>query len=221
MQLTELKDQLLEACNRLINKGFLNTSADSFSFRIPGRTEMLLVSGNKNRYPTVGADLRVANFSATDASSVIHGCIYQEREDVGAIAISSPEGVGLLSRYGGVLPPIFDEQVRHIGSSRSRLQGEEVIDRDMVRRTFVRGANAAALGERLVCLGMTRDRVVFNTELYEKCARAYVLAKACDSRVNHIPLWVRLIANRRLLRDEAIASASHRDGLIPEAIDSY
>lgn len=221
MQLTEPKNQILEACERLAHKGFLNTFADSFSFRIPGSTEMLLVSGNKDRCFTDDADLRVVKFSATDASSIIHGCIYQEREDVGAIAISSPAGVGLLSRYCGVLPPIFDEQVRHIGPSPNLLKAEDVIDRDVVRKTFGRGANAAVFGERLVCLGMTRDRVVFNTELYEKCARAYVLAKSCDSRVNHIPLWVRLIANRRLLRDEAIASASYRTGRIPEAIDSY
>jgi hypothetical protein len=68
---------------------------------------------------------------------------------------------------------------------------------------------------------MTRDRVIFNTELYEKCAQAYVLASACDSRIERIPLWVRLIATRRLFKDEALASASYRNGRIPKGMKAY
>jgi hypothetical protein len=68
---------------------------------------------------------------------------------------------------------------------------------------------------------MTCDRVLFNTELYEKCAQAYVIAKASDRRISLIPPWVRLIANRRLLKDEESASASYRDGRIPEGINAY
>jgi hypothetical protein len=68
---------------------------------------------------------------------------------------------------------------------------------------------------------MTRDRALFNTELYEKCARAYVIAKACDRRISRVPFWVRLIANRRLLKDEAAARTSYSEGRIPEAINAY
>jgi hypothetical protein len=126
----------------------------------------------------------------------------------------------LLAQCGGSLPAIFDEQVRHIGSSGSLKSGQAMY-RDMVRKAFRHGANAALLGERLLCLGMTCDRVLFNTELYEKCAQAYVIAKASDSRISRIPPWVRLIANRRLLKDEETASASYRDGRIPEGINAY
>lgn len=91
----------------------------------------------------------------------------------------------------------------------------------MVRKAFRRGANAALLGERLLCLGMTCDRVLFNTELYEKCARAYVLAKATGNRIWLIPQRVRLIANRRLLKDERRPAASYRKGSIPEGTKAY
>ena len=69
-------------------------------------------------------------------------------------------------------------------------------------------------GSGLLCLGMTCDRVLFNTELFEKCAHAYVIARACGSRITRIPFWVQMIANHRLLKDEAVASRelSHGPG---------
>ena len=220
MERTQIKEQLLEGCKRLASKGFLNTPADSFSLRIPGQMEMVLVSGSKDWPQIEIADLRSVPFSAKDELSLLHACIYQERGDVGGIAISSPKWVRLLANCGGSLPAVFDEQVRHIGSSGS-LNDDEVMRSDMVREAFSQGANAALLGGRLLCLGMTRDRVLFNTELYEKCAQAYVIARACDRRISRIPLWVRLIANRRLLKDENIASVSYRNGRIPEGINAY
>ena len=219
MERIQIKEQLLEGCRRLASKGFLNTPADSFSLRVPGQMEMILISGSKDWRQIEIADLLTVSFSAKDGLSMLHACIYQERGDVGSIAITSPKWVGLLARSGGALPPIFDEQVRHIGSSGSL--NERVMCRDAVNETFRRGANAALLGGRLLCLGMTRDRVLFNTELYEKCAQAYVIARACDSRISRIPLWVRLIATRRLLKDEDTASASYRNGHIPEGINAY
>src|SRR5208282_3108911 len=63
---------------------------------------------------------------------------------------------------------------------------------DVVRKTFRRGTNAVLLGERLLCLGMTCERVLCNTELHEKCAQAYVIANASGNRIRVIPGWVRL-----------------------------
>jgi hypothetical protein len=68
---------------------------------------------------------------------------------------------------------------------------------------------------------MTCDRVLFNTELYEKCAQAYVIVKASGNQIGLIHLWVRLIANHRLLRDERHAAECYRNGSIPESINSY
>jgi ribulose-5-phosphate 4-epimerase/fuculose-1-phosphate aldolase len=218
MERTQIEEQLLAGCRRLASKSFLNTPADSFSLRIPGQMEMILISGSKDWRRIEIADLHTVPFSTEDDLGMLHASIYQERGDVGGIAISSPQWVRLLANCGP-LPPIFDEQVRHIGSSGSLK--DEGMSRDKVRDTFSQGANGALMGGRLLCLGMTRDRVLFNTELYEKCAQAYVIARACDSRISRIPLWVRLIATRRLLKDENIASASYRDGRIPEGLNTY
>jgi len=68
---------------------------------------------------------------------------------------------------------------------------------------------------------MTCERILCNTELYEKCAQAYVIAKATGHYVGLIPEWVQLIANRRLIKDERRASANYREGRVPEGINSY
>ncbi len=221
MQRMQIEQQLLEGCRRLAAKGFLNTPADSFSMRVPGAMEMILTSGHEDWGQIAKADLRTVSFFPDEASSDLHASIYQARADVGAVAISSPRGVRLIAQYGGQLPPIFDEQVRHIGLPIGSLANEEKIPREIVKKEFRQGANAALLGEQLLCLGMTCDRVLFNTELYEKCARAYVIAKASGNRIGSIPMWVRLIANQRLLRDERRAAASYRNGHAPEGLTAY
>lgn len=220
MQRAQIEMQFLEACRRLAGKGFLNTPGDSFSMQIPGSMEMILVSGLEDWRQVGLVDLHSASFSSTNGLGRLHALIYRVRTDAGAVAISSPRGARQLARLGGLLPAIFDEQVRHIGSSVGPLPDQENADGEMVRKTFRQGANAALLGERLLCLGMTCERAVFNTELYEKCAQAYVIAKASGHRIGFIPTWVRLIANRRLLKDEQHAARSYRNGFIPEGINA-
>ncbi|MGA3160734.1 MAG: class II aldolase/adducin family protein [Terracidiphilus sp.] len=217
----QIETRLLEACHRLAGKGFLNSPADSFSMRIPGKMEMILAAGQDDWRRMGIADLRTVSLFSKEGLSGLHASIYRERADAGAVAISSPKGARLLASFGGLLPPLFDEQVRHIGSSAGLLPDEKNVPDDMVRKTFKRGANAALLGERLLCLGMTCDRVLFNTELYEKCAQAYVIAKASGNQIGFIPAWVRLIANHRLLRDERHAAECYRNGCIPESMNSY
>jgi len=221
MERSQIETQLLEGCRRLAAKGFFNTPANSFSMRIPGTMEMILASGQEDWRRMGSADLEMASLLAHEGLSGLHAAIYQERADAGAVAISSPKGARLLAACGGRLPPLYDEQVRHLGASIGPLPDEEKVDRGAVRKAFRRGANAALLGERLLCLGMTCERLLFNTELFEKCAQSYVIAKASGNRVAFIPLWVRLIAHRRLLKDERRAAASYRQGQIPERALAY
>jgi ribulose-5-phosphate 4-epimerase/fuculose-1-phosphate aldolase len=221
VQPIQIETRLLEACRRLAAKGFLNSPADSFSMRVPETMEMILASG-QNNWRRIGiADLRTVSIFSKEGLCGLHASIYKERADVGAVTISSPKGARLLARFGGLLPPLFDEQVRHIGSNTSPLPDEVSVNGNMVMKTFKRGVNAALLGERLICLGMTCDRVLFNTELYEKCAQAYVIAKASGKQTGFIPVWVRMIANYRLLKDERNAAKCYRNGCIPDSINTY
>jgi ribulose-5-phosphate 4-epimerase/fuculose-1-phosphate aldolase len=217
----ELEAQLLAGCQRLADKGFLNCSSNSISVRIPGTAEIVLVSSLEKWREVGRAAMRTQFLTSEETVAALHGAIYLERPDVGAVAVSSPKGVELLSKSGGILPPLFDEQVRHIGLPSWKSLNEKNLSRKRIREAFRRGANAALLSERLLCIGMTCERVVFNTELLEKCAQAYVIAKASGTRPRVIPIWVRMIANRRLLNDERNAATCFLNGKLPEGTASY
>lgn len=221
MQRMQIEAQLAAGCRRLAGKGFFHSPAESFSIRMPGKMEMILAAGHSDWRHIEIADLQTASVYECEGVCGLHASIYRQRADAGAIAISTPKGARLLAGFGGLMPPIFDEQVRHIGGAAGPLPDEISPSSALFRKAFGKGANAALLGGQLLCLGMTCERILFNAELYEKCAQAYLLAKASGSRIGQIPLWVRIIANRRLLKDERRAAESYRNGRIPESMTAY
>lgn len=81
--------------------------------------------------------------------------------------------------------------------------------------------NAALVDGHMVCLGTTATRLGLNAELVEKCAKAYVLAVAGGGRVRPLPWIVRLVANRRLAKDQERARARLLQGLLPEESKGY
>jgi hypothetical protein len=182
---------------------------------------MLLATGLENWQDAGRVSISAKSFASGDAFAALHGFIYVERPDAGAMAICSPRGVRLLAKNGATLPPIFDEQVRHIGLPTTTLLHETDLSRERIRKAFGRGANATLFSGRLLCLGMTCERMVFNAELFEKCAKAYVIARASGIRARAIPAWVRLIANQRLIKDERNAAKSYVSGKLPESTTAY
>ncbi|WP_390905498.1 class II aldolase/adducin family protein [Occallatibacter riparius] len=181
---------------------------------------MLLATGFDNLDDHASA-VEAADAFSTEAIVALHSCIYKERPDVGSIAISSPKGARILAQSGANLPPLFDEQLRHIGPPGvARLEKVELCSQ-LVKDAFRRGRNAALLGAGLICLGMTCERAVFNAELFEKCAQAFVISRATGVRASIIPRWVQIVATRRLRRDQRKAAASLLNGQIPDQLSAY
>ena len=133
----------------------------------------------------------------------------------GAIATLGSRWSLLAARTGADLPPVFDEQVRHIGRT-WRATGA-----DGLARALGNGGNAGMVDGRLLVLGVTLNRMVFNAELFEKCAKAYVLAQASGHAVGRIPWWVRAVAGRRLRADERRAAADHVAGRETPELQAY
>ncbi|HXZ42308.1 MAG TPA: class II aldolase/adducin family protein [Terriglobales bacterium] len=217
----QIEEQLLEACRHLAGQQFLNTPEDSCSMRVPGCAEMIFATGLHDWHQVRNSDLHRLPLSVAAGSAALHATVYGQRDDVGAVVISSPRWARLLRDRVAVLPPLFDEQVRHIGKAACWPGGMDGLLPAAIKNALRSGANAALIGERLMCLGTTRDRAVFNTELFEKCAQAFVLAQTTGKRISLIPVWVRFIANRRLLKDERRAAESYRAGRIPEGMNAY
>lgn len=152
----------------------------------------------------------------TKSGAKIHAAVYGAREDVGAIAVGGGSYGRCLADFGGFMPQVFDEQARHLG-------GMPIPNNDLgaMPLSLREGGNAILVREAAVCLGMTAIRLALNAELFEKCAKAYVLAVATGGRVKPLPWLVRFVANRRLRKDEMRASRRFSKGLLPEETKGY
>jgi ribulose-5-phosphate 4-epimerase/fuculose-1-phosphate aldolase len=202
-----LKAQWAESRARLVAKDLLAGSGASLSVRCPGGTNMWF--GAANAAAPVLLDWSVA---VADAVVAVHALSYGRRADVGAVARGGgPFGMHLAG-FGGFLPQVFDEQARHIGPMPPAVDDEHGLG-----PALSTPGSALILRGSPLCWGTTPRRLALNAELFEKCAKAYVLAIATGGRVRSLPWWVRRIANGRLARDQrAAALAFGRGEQLPE-----
>lgn len=152
----------------------------------------------------------------------IESMVGARRPGIGGMVIARPCWGSSLAEIDQPMPAIFDEQVRQIGPGIQRLswrEGEFLSSED--ERRIDRGDTAYLWGSKVLVLGYTLDRAVFNMELLEKCAKSFVLAYLTGLRVSTLPWWVRLIAFRRLRRDEAKAAGAFKAGQMPTGLGSY
>lgn len=197
---------------RLRAKSLFGEAGDSVSMRIPGRQEFLLALPD-------GEDLRTHVFDEKgNEAAAFHAAVYRTRGDAGAILIGRTPWSAALSTIGVAVPTLFDEQARHIGKTEAPVH---VGRKGWVVEALRGGGNAALYGDQRICVGTTPDRVVFNADLFEKCAKAFVIAHASGHRIRKVPGWVRYIAGGRLKKDQKRAAASYDAGQIPEGMDAY
>lgn len=194
---------------RLQAKRLLEGEGASLSLRIPGSEAMWfgLVSDTKPQRVPWQAALRDAE---------VHATAYAGRGDAGAIAVGGGAFGRCLADFGGAMPQVFDEQARHLGPMRPASAGA-----DEAAVAWRGRGNVLLVRGRPVCLGMTAMRLALNAELFEKCAKAYVLAVAGGGRVRALPWIVRLVANRRLAKDERRAVERFLQGQLPEESKGY
>ncbi|MCR9143702.1 MAG: class II aldolase/adducin family protein [bacterium] len=242
--------RLLESYERLKDKGLIGDDRLGISVRVPGQPAFAFLGHNgspdskarkkaKPRTSQVAIfDFQAQSVPHTDGQErfdltafqdwvALHAEIYSNRLDVGAIVINRPEWGGALAMLDEPMPGIFDEQARQMGSRVERLSRAQHNERearvisDADRQRLRKGANVFLYEDHALCLGMTRERAIFNSELLEKCAKAYVLALATGQRIRRIPWFVRFIANRRLLKDEQRSAESYARGEVPTGFTAY
>lgn len=196
---------------RLRDKQLLGGEAAALSLRIPGSSAMWFGAAQDD------APRRIVwrDLAASDAGAGLHASVFEARDDVCAVASGGGVfGLGLAD-FGGTMAGVFDEQVRHLG----RMAPPQTAAG--VRRALQLGGNVIMVQRRPLVLGMTGARLVLNAELFEKCAKAYVLATAGGGRVRPLPWIVRYVANGRLMKDERKARERVRIGLLPEETKGY
>jgi len=204
-----LSQHWLDLRARLKAKRLLASEGASLSLRIPAGDAMWF------GLATDTAPQRVT-LRAAFGEARVHAAAYGARADAGAIAVGGAAFGPCLADFDGVMPQAFDEQARHLGP-----MGPAVTELREVETSLRQGGNVLLVQGRPMCLGMTAMRLALNAELFEKCAKAYVLAAAGGGRVRPLPWIVRLVANRRLHKDEQRATQRFAQGLLPEETKGY
>jgi ribulose-5-phosphate 4-epimerase/fuculose-1-phosphate aldolase len=63
-----------------------------------------------------------------------------------------------------------------------------------------------------LCFGHDMERAIYNVEILEKCALAYLLALCTEKKVSRIPLAVREVAFAKLRQDQKKAEQAEPAG---------
>ncbi|WP_022981146.1 hypothetical protein [Ideonella sp. B508-1] len=211
---TDLHAQWLALRDRLQAKRLLDGPGASLSLRIPGQPAMWVGTADDAAPRRVSWDPRTA--PGAQAPQDLHAMVYRHRDDAGAVAWGGGVFGHRLADVGGVLPQVFDEQARHLGP-----MGAPAADLTEAAQALQAGGQVQLLQGRPLCLGMTATRLALNTELFEKCAKAYVLAAASGGPVRPLPWLVRRVANGRLRKDRRAAVARWAQGLLPQEAKGY
>lgn len=207
----EITQLLQEAADRLTRKGLFGQTGDSLSMRVPGTDEFVWVTDEQ-------LDPQTVSLSTTDGDSGLHATIYRERADSGALLFGTTTWSQQLAALKLAPPTLFDEPARHIGPVATPVADG---DRRGLLKAIGTRSNVAIYGSQFLRIGMTSDRVTFNTELFEKCAMAFVIAHCSGQRIRTVPGWVRYIAGGRLRKDQRRAAESFARGQIPQGMNAY
>lgn len=208
----DLATAIIDARQRLAAQGLAPAPQASLSLRLPGESAILLLGAMDDTARRVELSANLGRIAA------LHAGIYKLRKDVGAIVVCGGPFGNALADMGGVMAQAFDEQARHLGRMRGpveRMAPGELAD------ALGGGANAVLIQGMPVCMGTTCQRMVFNAELFEKCAKAYVLAASTGRTVTTLPWWVCRIANGRLRKDQRRAAERFAQGALPDELRGY
>jgi ribulose-5-phosphate 4-epimerase/fuculose-1-phosphate aldolase len=210
--------KLRDAAARLDAKGLLQPG-DSLSLRVAGNGQILLLTATSDAPQIMTVALSPAAGRDRSTALAQHLAVYQVRPDVGCVLLNRQPWSAALHSLGQDMPGVFDEQIRHLGRKVALL--DDLIGAPASRACLRSGANAFAMPGRVLCMGTIPERTVFNAELLEKCAKAYVLASSAGQPVGRIPWLVRWIANGRLQKDQKHAAAQYAKGLTPVLSTAY
>lgn len=207
----EIVQLLSSAAQRLSAKKLFGRPGDTLSMRIPGGDTWMWVTPQMTQAQS-------SKDSSLDSETALHEQIYKQRPDAGALLFSTTIWSEQLATLKKSPPTLFDEPARHIGPVAAPLRSG---DHAGLMRAIKRRSNVAVYGSQLMRIGMTADRLVFNTELFEKCAMAFVIAHSSGQQIRTVPAWVRYIAGGRLHKDQKKAAECYDQGTIPEGMSAY
>lgn len=217
---TEAKYSIVQAAQRLTEKGYLSATGGNLSVRIPGKNALAITPSNYDYLKMVPEDICIVDFSLNciegerkpSVETAMHAAIYQARADVNAVVHTHQVYPSTLAIINSPIPALFDEQVRFLGRSVNIIpyapSGTDFL-RNKVAKSLSDHNNAYMMANHGALLfGSDLERAMHNVEVLEKCALAYLLALCTEQKVSKIPVAIREIAFAKLRKDQKKVEAS-------------
>lgn len=213
-QFDPFKQQIVETCQTLVEKGYLMATGGNVSLRIPGQKAFAVTPSNYDYLKMTAADVCILDFGLKplegelkpSVEAAMHGAIYQVRGDVQVIIHTHQVYASALTLIKAPIPALFDEQARFLGRSVEIIpyapSGTGMLKNTIAKH--VKNQNNAFMLQNhgALVFGTDMERAIHNVEILEKCALAYLLAICSERKISKIPLAVREIAFAKLRGDQ-------------------
>ena len=194
------REEVLEAAQRMAEKGFTVGSSGNVSLRIKesGGRELVAITPSGRYYDSMKVDdivivdfegQRVEGELAPSIETMLHIGIYKARKKVNAVIHTHPVFGSVIAVTGIEIPPILDDQVTQIGGeikvAQYALSGSPEMVKNVIAalgpRNAVLMANHGALS-----VGRNMQEAFTICELQEKTARINISALGLG-KVNLLP----------------------------------
>ncbi len=213
-QYQAVKQQIVDASQHLLEKGYLMATGGNISIRIPGRQAFVVTPSNYDYAKMTADDVCVLDLNLKvlegerkpSVESPLHAAVYVTRPDVNAVAHTHQVYASALALINMPIPALFDEQVRFLGRSVEIIpyapSGTGFLKNAIVKH--IKNHNNAYILQNhgALCFGHDMERACHNVEILEKCSLAYLLALCAERQPAKIPLPIREIAFNKLRSDQ-------------------
>jgi L-ribulose-5-phosphate 4-epimerase len=213
-QFNSYKQQIVDICRKLVEKGHLMATGGNVSLRIPDQQAFGVTPSNFDYLKMTAEDICVLDFDLNllegqlkpSVEAAMHGAIYKVRSDVNAIIHTHQVYASALTLIKAPVPALFDEQARFLGRSVEIIpyapSGTGMLKNTVAKH--VKNHNNAFMMQNhgALVFGHNMERAIHNVEILEKCSLAYLLAICSERKVSKIPLAVREIAFAKLREDQ-------------------
>jgi L-fuculose-phosphate aldolase len=182
------KKTVLEAAQRMSEKGFVVGTAGNLSMRVkePAGKELMLITPTSRYYDSISVDdIVIVDFEgkivegeySPSVETMLHLGVYKTRKKVNAVIHSHPVFSSVFAVAGMDIPPIVDDQINYLGGRIKVAEYALSGSQDLVKNTL------AALGPRnavllanhgAVTVGKDMREAFTNLEMLEKTAKIYI-----------------------------------------------
>jgi L-fuculose-phosphate aldolase len=218
------KNQVIAISRKMVEKGFLIGTGGNVSVRIPAESRMAITPSNFDYMKMTPMDICILDWNLNQiegcrppsVESGMHAGIYENRADVHVVIHTHQVSASAVALTNRSIPYLFDEQVRFLGPSIDLvsygLSGTEHLKQNVVRK-LSNHCNAYILKNHgALTLGPDPERAMFNVEILEKCAAAFLLAYYTGERLTRIPPEIRDLLFSKLRSDQELGVVTGEKG---------